>query len=406
MKNALLFSLVVTLTGNLAYGQAIYDTVSIGAGYTNQVWYSLENDEQKTEPKNNWNIAFDASAFGSSILLNSADGNELWRYPGDSADFATLDTTGINNWIKFYNADTSWAYGAFSRDQAGTDVGWGEYSTITHQITGDSLYVIKLASGAYQKLWIQRLASGTYTFRHTTLDNSMDMVHQLSKSTYDGKNFGYYNLQMHQAVDREPLSDEWDLTFTQYTAFIPIPYTVSGVLHNAGVTTAKAYPVDDPGTFSNFSPYTFNNNINTIGYDWKSFQGGWSIQDSLVYFVKSKAGDTWKLVFTEFGGSGTGEFMFYKEKLVAAGIDEAQAKATLELYPNPANDLVNIILPNQLDASATLHLLDITGKKVKSVTPQLNSIMHTMNVSDMPSGLYFVVLQTATSTTVQKLTIQ
>lgn len=38
--------------------QAVIDTVSIGANYTNQVWYSLQNDEQGSSAKNNWDLAF------------------------------------------------------------------------------------------------------------------------------------------------------------------------------------------------------------------------------------------------------------------------------------------------------------------------------------------------------------
>ena len=51
----------------------------------------------------------------------------------------------------------------------------------------------------------------------------------------------------------------------------------------------------------------------------------------------------WKLVFTDFGGSGTGYYYFFKENLTPSSIDDAANEIALGLYPNPAHDVVNVM---------------------------------------------------------------
>src|SRR5690606_9282518 len=85
----------------------ITDTVSMGAGYANNVWYSLENDEQGSAPIDNWDIALVPSGSPSnplitSIFLNPKKGAanlSLYAVPGSTrADFSTIDTTGLSGW--------------------------------------------------------------------------------------------------------------------------------------------------------------------------------------------------------------------------------------------------------------------------------------------------------------------
>lgn len=407
MKRQLLMYLLTVTISASCFGQAVIDTVSIGPGYANQVWYSLENDEQGTAPKNDWTIAFDCGATGSSVLINSSNGVELWKYPGDTNDFSTVDTSGITGWPQLYNSDSSWSHGAFSRHQAGFDVGWGEYSVITHTVTGDSIYVIKLASGVYQKIWIQSLASGVYTFRHATLNNSMDMSHTLAKSTYTGKNFGYFHLGTHSAVDREPSTADWDLQFTQYITWIPVPYNVSGVLHNRGVTSAKAYPVNDPSTYTSYGSHPTQTAINTIGYDWKAYTGSWVIADSTVYFVKTAAGDIWKMIFTGFGGSANGEYIFSKEKLLSAGIADNGTAPFFKLYPNPAKDQLNVIADLSFNEPTTFELYNVAGAVVLKEQLIGNGMTsRVLDVSSLTSGMYVGVVRSNQGVTSVKLVIE
>ena len=132
MKKTLLSLLLGTsILG--AQAQTTDETVSVGAGYANDVYYSLENGEVASIPRNNWDVGFSVAKYGSTIITNGGTGAALYQYPnGSAASWETMDTTGLHTWDILYNSQSSWSEGAFSRNESS----WGEYSTITHFITG------------------------------------------------------------------------------------------------------------------------------------------------------------------------------------------------------------------------------------------------------------------------------
>ena len=417
MKKAILTSLLAA-TCMSAGAQVITDTVSTGATYVNQVWYSLSADEQGNAPKNNWDLAFDVSGFGATILINSITGTTLYNYPkADLSGWATVDTTGLSTWTARWNAETSWAYGAMGNyaDPANAyDLDWGTYNLTTHVVTGDSIYIIKLANGAYKKLAIESLSGSVYNFKYADLDGSNAHTATLDKSAYSGKNFGYYSIQSNAALNREPLAANWDLLFTQYTAFIPGPYTVTGILTNNNVAVAKCINIANVATYTDWASATFSTNINAIGYNWKTFTGmAYEIQDSTVYFVKTATGDIWKMILTGFSGSSTGSFMFSKEKLYTqTGIQEAAGttKASMALYPNPAvgtNVSVIYSLPTTA-TTATLTVSDMAGRTVSETTllAQQGLQQYQLPASSLKAGSYIINLHTGNSSVQQKLIVQ
>lgn len=413
MKKLLLGgSLVLSLS--CVQAQSIIDTVSIGAAYANQVWYSLENDNQGSAPKNTWDIAFDVSGQGSTIFINSVTGTTLWLYPAaDTSGWNTVDTTGITAWPKRWNSDTSWAMGALGRYRPSSnpyDVDWGIYSPITHVVTGDSLYIIKLSNGSCKKLWIENLNAGVYTFRYANLDGSNLQNATFTKSGYSGQNFGYYSVQTNTALAREPLSANWDLLFTQYTAFIPGPYTVAGILQNKGVKVAEVKPIANPATYSSWWAHNLTSPINVIGYDWKVFTSSFVIEDSLVYFVQSRTGDIWKIIPTGFGGGSNGNYIFSKEKLSVTSVKTENVSHTLAVYPNPCMDQTTLLVGAGRDLQLMLiQVSDLTGKIVHACmardisSQQLTAL--TLDTRDLENGVYMIHVMLDDQSIMQKLIV-
>lgn len=396
-----------------ADAQSVDDSVVIGSGYANQIWYSLENDEQGSALNSEWDLAFSTAGQGANILINSAIGTKLWSYSSsDTSGWANLDTTGITTWSPLYNSDTSWNEGAFRKNISSNpyDLGWGIYDPMTHFVIGDSLYVIKLSDNSYKKLWIQQLASGTYTFRYANLDGSNDNVASLVKADYSGKNFGYYSLLTNTAFDREPTSAEWDLLFTKYTGFIPNPYGVTGVLCNSDVTVAEARPVDINSV--SFDDYSYTTAMNTIGYDWKTYSGTWTIEDSTVYFVKGLTGNIWKIIFTGFGGSADGKFKFTKELVSGVGLNEIRDNKMGELtvYPNPSNgNSFTVLYELNLPASSVeLSVVDAIGREVFSTKTEngIGFYQLELNGLNLKPGIHFISLSIDDHTIQQKLFVK
>lgn len=397
------------------------DSVSTGAGYTQQVWYNLETGQAWSANAADWDLAFATSGMGSSIRINGGQGVRLWRYPdGDTADWATLDTTGMaENWPELHNDPAEWAMPAFSQGKItgdAFDLGWGRYSMVTHHVTGDSLYVIQDVEGTYGKLWIERLASGTYTFRYEELGSGNSQSFSLAKDDYDDRFHGYFSLKDSEARDLEPATDEWDVLFTRYITFLPTgptptPYSVTGVLLHPDARAIEVNNVADPATEPQPDTANFLRERNVIGYDWKSFvfqERRYAIEDSLVYFVEDAEGDVFRFIPTAFGGSANGMYYFESEKTstatgqhtwTAGGID-------LDVYPNPVTGGVCYLRGlEEVREPMRYHLHDLQGRRLKEGLLNAGAQAR-IDVHELPHGLYLLHVQSGNSTRIAQIQIQ
>lgn len=413
MKRKLLFTaLSLTLASLATSAQGAYDTVSIYTGYVNQSYYSLATGEVANVDNSDWDIAFDASGYGSTIRINGAIGTELYKYPdGDTSDWATLDTAGMSSWPMVYDSDTTWGGGAFNTGATSSamDLGWGIYSTITHHVVGDSLFVIKLTNGAMKKVQIESLASGTFNFRYANLDGTNEVNESVAKSSFTGRNFGYYNMRTETESNREPANSSWDFVFTKYVTelFPGTFYGVTGLLSNAGVEMVKMAGVADVMNTTSHAGHAMSTKINTVGYDWKSFNGNtWSfdIVDSLCYFVQDVDGNLWRLVMTGFGGSTTGEFIFHKEMISAVGLAENEP-LNVALYPNPAADQTHVVF--NAHQAGSIQITNLQGQTVYREAVEANGLTdHLLDVSNLTAGMYMITVQIGAQVNTQRLSVQ
>lgn len=428
MKKSILLS-GLTLAAFTAIAQtAIPDTVVTGSGYGTNVWYSLENDDQGSAPATNWDIAIAATAAMSnplttSIFFNPKQGT-IYEVPGaDISDFATIDTTGLSGWTALYNSDTSWAEGALNRGSS--TYGWGEYTgNPDHNVAGDKIFLIKHDDTTFVKFHVTLVTlEKKYVLTYDDLDNSDLRSDTINVDDYATKNFVYFSFTDQAIRDREPAKDSWDILFCQYTSSSE-PYmnsytqTVGGVLQNVGVEVAQANDIADQDTYTDYNAHTFSKKINIIGFDWKSVDMSnppypWILDDSVVYFVKPANGDIWKVVFTGFGGSTSGEYIFNKTKLYTntSAVDAFTHNiASTALYPNPAaGQQVTLIYSFNTEVSdARMILSDMAGRMVRNESLNTTNGLHqhTLSTSGLNAGVYIVNLVTDKGHTQQKLIVQ
>ena len=391
-KLVLSASLLMVLTAN----SQVNEQITVQSGYTNQSFYSLENDEVSNITNQDWDLGFDASAFGSSIRINGAKGIELYTTPYAIVDWATIDTASMSTWTENVDSDVTWNMGAFNADfdaNNASDLGWGEYNSITHFVVGNKTFALKLADGSIKKVLIEQLGSGNYTFKYSDLDNTNEVTETIVKADYTGKNFIYYNITTSTKLDREPLSSDWDIVFGKYiTEIYPgATYGVTGALLNKNVKAYKDASVETNNASLNNTP-TYSENTNTIGYNWKSFDMSsfsYILDDSATYFIQTALGDVWKIGFTAFGGSSNGNIEFTKEKMASAGVYE-NALFTLTTYPNPVTNSLNI--KSDIEGEATISLQSINGNQAFNETINFTSEPFIYNVDNYKSGIYILTV--------------
>ena len=370
--------------------------ISMGNNYANQIFYSMQNGEIKNISNDNWDLAFTTDQYASTIRTNDGKGVELYTYHlGDTSDWQNINVSIMNNLSSgMYNSEISWYDGAFENNSLGhPDYGWGVYNMITHNVTGDSLYIIKTINGNWKKIWIQELTTaGEYIFKFANLDGSNEITQSILKTNYTDKNFIYFSIDQNTIIDREPISSEWDITFTKYISPVQaMPYPVTGVLTNNNTEVAKATGVTDPLTYFDYSNHNFNNEINSIGYDWKSYQGSFVVDANRCYFIKDKNENIWRLVFNSFDGMSTGNVEFNTELIFNTSSENINKASSLNVFPNPTTQNTNLIF--DFEEECLINIYDIFGVQVYS--NQLNSTglkLINLPTGNFDAGLYFLVV--------------
>ena len=413
MNKTIYSFLILTLINFNVLAQT--QTISLQPSYTNQSFFSLENGEVANLANTDWDLAFSTATMSSSIRINGGMGTELYLYPlGDTTDWNSFNSSNISSWLPIHNSDTNWFLGAFDKNSTSMfDMGWGMYSMITHFVTGDSLYAIKTVGGNWKKLWIQQLANDEYSFKYANLDGSNEINTTVQKTNYTDKNFVYFSLDQNVILDREPISQDWDITFTKYiTPVQGMAYGVTGVLSNDGVHVAQADNIPDPNSYNDYSQHPMMTEINSIGYDWKSFDMStfsYSVEPYRCYFVKDLQDKVWRIIFTSFEGSSTGNIEFNAQEMTSStSISNLNNDiSSFSIYPNPINGNSLTIVFENSSKNTELNIFDINGKNVyQELFEGIGFQAKSINLPNLNNGVYVVSLSSKGSIFQKKLVVR
>lgn len=417
----------------------VTDSVSMNSGYTHDVFYDLYDGDKNDHVGNDWHIAFQTTTFGSSgfnatVRANHINGKvQVYSLHKQASlkfgGLVTADSSGLTDPnMQIVNENMSWGLGAFTNNRSTSqiDFGWGMYDMNSHDVVGDSLYLVMVDGAAYQ-LWIQKyqsIGSVGYTFRVAKFDGSDDRMDSIKVTApYNDRLFAYYDITSGTFIDREPSRSEWDIMFTRYQnnkTFGPTPGQLqpyTGVLSNLDVEVAELTGIDpNTVTSSNFSNQlgALSDETNVIGDDWKvfnmtSFQ--YDLDTNTSYIIKSvNSGTFYHLQFTRFDGTATGKTVFQKRVLATTSVKNVASKVSeYSVYPNPAQNNINIMLDAKANAANTqLVLMDMTGKVLQHTTVDLKKGVnaYSFDVSAYPSGTYVIMVNGGEWKVSEKIMVQ
>src|SRR5690606_30355051 len=100
----------------------------------------------------------------------------------------------------------------------------------------------------------------------------------------------------------------------------------------------------------------------------------------------------YKVVITKNGCTETSNCV----SLVKTGIDNIAWANTLNIYPNPTNDVVNITFSKIIAKELFISITDAQGREVYKSTEQINSSSFhtTISLGDAAKGVYLIKLHT------------
>ncbi len=131
------------------------------------------------------------------------------------------------------------------------------------------------------------------------------------------------------------------------------------------------------------------------------------IAPDTTYFVKDRAGSVWKIVFTGFGGSATGDMNFNQELMSPAAVSEvAVHQAALRAWPNPVEGSqaqVQLELPQ---VRGTLRVFNAAGRQVAVHQWNQATGVLALDVKDLAAGVYTLRFEADKAVATGKLVVQ
>jgi hypothetical protein len=412
-KVTMMIALFIGLIGQADAQVWVSDSVVLGQGTQKDVFYNMASGKVKEETNQNWIFALGTKMQTAGVFVNHNNGSIVYNIHKDSSQWNTVTYLDTVTAAKPINPDTSWTVGAMNVNKGANpfDFGWGKYNLTSHEVYGDSIFIVGQGTNFYKMMIVKMTGTNDYTVKIGTLSGpALNFNIPFNKAPkYNNSNLIYISAGMAGLKDtnREPTT-AWDLNFCKYLAWQNnAPYYPSvGALSNDGVQTAKVVAVNIDNVTTADANYT-NTKINNIGFDWKYLVSQqpvvYDITDSATqsYVVKSKDGMQYQLAFTGYTGSGTGIIRFNKRALaVPAAISDINSNIiAIGLTPNPTTTNVLVTLEAKTTEAALVSILGLNGAVISTQKIQMNSGVNAISLplQQLASGTYFVNIKTVTT---------
>jgi len=162
-----------------------------------------------------------------------------------------------------------------------------------------------------------------------------------------------------------------------------------GVGLSQGVTvTFTASPTANGAFTSNGNVVSFTNtSTGASAYSWDF--GDQSNSSAMAPSHAYVGNGVYVVTLTAINGSCTDVITF--DVTLSVGIDELTGLSNVTIYPNPANDFLNIDYNKNGDDVVEISIIDQFGRVINSINGLSNGFNHnTINVSNLQSGVYYV----------------
>tara|TARA_B100001778_G_C18583660_1_gene628735 strand:+ start:992 stop:1963 length:972 start_codon:yes stop_codon:yes gene_type:complete len=279
---------------NLDRSELKITQINLESNYAKQVFYNVkQNSIISSNTKTEWDLGFGNEEGVFNIIINSSVFSQIKKINNLLFEEVTTIPDSI---------DWSWDDPS---NTSNTTIGNSWDNNITYII--DLGFDIDGNSRGYKKFKVDAFSNNYYIITVSNLNNSELRTIQIPKN----ENVQYSRLSLASStIISSPNKDDWDLLFSQYThlyadSIVPA-YLVTGTLINqkSGIEVA----IDSVNTFSdiifsNINNYTFNNNQDIIGYNWKLYDfdnGYYIINSNISYIIKNTEGRYYKLRFIDF----------------------------------------------------------------------------------------------------------
>ncbi|MBK8566251.1 MAG: agmatine deiminase family protein [Saprospiraceae bacterium] len=180
-------------------------------------------------------------------------------------------------------------------------------------------------------------------------------------------------------------------------------YTISaGIKHKSGIAGATTYFTTD--TASAYMPLPMQPTGNPN--EWTCTIPHQDNGSTIFYYI-SASSNTAKTTVRPLAAP-EGYYRFHVDQFVSSAVEPKEA-AIKSIYPNPASGITVIPISTTNPIQASIELIDVLGQHVSTIFAgqlQHGETRHYLDAAQLPTGIYFVRLQTATGISSQKVVVR
>ncbi len=171
--------------------------------------------------------------------------------------------------------------------------------------------------------------------------------------------------------------------------------------NTCGINGSPSATNPGSGTVFVWTPATFL----PVTYSWSPSAGLSS--STVLNPVASPSGTTTYTLTANYGSCSSTSSVVVTVDL-CNGITENTDEVNVNVFPNPAGNVLNVGFEMNTNQTVQLNLVDITGKSVfaKTVSLKSGSNKEVISLDEYATGLYFLKVQTGTSSSTKKIVIE
>jgi len=140
----------------------------------------------------------------------------------------------------------------------------------------------------------------------------------------------------------------------------------------------------------------FTQNSSSAGNIRYTHDGGVSTEDSFTFTVDD----------TEGGLIATPQFNIIVDPDVVISTEDLATQNDISIFPNPANDLINIGFTKPVNEEIIVHIFSVQGKLLAEKVVKNSQDLIQMETSRFANGIYFVQVRTEGQMMTERVTIQ
>ena len=265
---------------------------------------------------------------------------------------------------------------------------WGDYRTFTNSIFINKTILVPIYNPIYDNtaLEIYRKALPGYKIigiNCNSIIQSGGALHCITKQV---------GVRNPLRIVHQPYRD---------TLTIAGNYQVDALIqHRSGIANASIYYTNDTTQGYQIAPMSLASGDNWTGYIPAQTPG-----DEIFYYISATANSGKQQVRPMPAPEGYWNFVLDMEVATQPQILNA---AIGRVFPNPANDFINIPIFIEKPTNATIQLFDISGKLIREIFDGKIVYNHNekIDISNLVNGVYFVSFKTEEGVQTQRIVVQ